>query len=69
MQYEKTKITPTKTADVNKAVAKKLDTSQLLWIVITRHKFGISVTLNIILLINWIFPPAFDIIRQLITLG
>lgn len=70
MQYEETKVKPSDTLAIQKNVlvkaAKRLSTSHLLWIIILRHKFAIVATIAVILAIQSIFPPAFDILFSLI---
>lgn len=70
MNYESTKVSkkPSQTA-VKKAVAKELDqfnTSRILWYLVKRHKLAISVTLNVILIVNWALPAWPSIVRSLV---
>lgn len=69
MKYESTKVSkkPSQTA-VKKAVANELDqfnTSRILWHLVKRHKLAISVTLNVILIVNWALPAWPSILRSL----
>lgn len=70
MKYETTKVSkkPSQTA-VKKAVSNELDqykTGRILWHLVKRHKLAISVTLNIIFVINWALPAWPSIVKSLI---
>lgn len=56
--------------DAVKAEAKKIiedqTTLSLIWVIIKRHKVGILAIGNIVLVLNWVFPAWFDVLRSLI---
>jgi hypothetical protein len=73
MEYETTKV-----EDVNKRLpqiqkkmlvkaANRLSTMQLVWIIIVRHKFGIVSIIAVLLAIQTVFPPFWDIVKSIIS--
>lgn len=38
-------------------IAERAGTPSLVWLLVKRHKVAILVTGNIILVLNWVFPP------------
>lgn len=69
MKYETTKVSKKPSqATVKKEVARELDqvsTGKILWHLVKRHKLAISVTLNILFIVNWALPAWPSILRSL----
>lgn len=59
-------INNTVTTSVLVKAAKRLPTYKLIYILVDRHKLFITGTCTVILILNYIFPPWFDIFKTLI---
>ena len=71
MQYESTEVKPSNGLALQKNImvkaASRLSTSRLLWIIIVRHKFAIVSIIAVLLAIDSIFPPFWDIVKSLVS--
>lgn len=45
-------------------VAAQLSTGRLVWLLVCRHKFGLALTGDIILILNWAFPAWFELVKS-----
>ncbi len=70
MQYEQTEVKPSNGLTIQKNMlvkaAKRLSTMQLLWIIVVRHKFGIVSIICVLLAIQQVFPPFWDIVKSIL---
>lgn len=47
-------------------IAERVGTFRLAWILVYRHRVGLLLIGNIVLLLNWVFPPWPDLLLGLI---
>lgn len=69
MDYEQTKVNNNVKAASSKMLqlaASKLSTGSLIWLLVKRHKVGLLITSNALLLISFVFPPWLDMIISLV---
>lgn len=63
----KTNSTAKKIKDnLDSSVLYRISTSQIIWHLVKRHKFGLVSTWAVVVTIQWMFPPAFDMLTSLI---
>ena len=68
LKYELMSVNKTKIVDGKGALikeAKKLGTPTLIWLIVKRHRVGLLLVGNIILLLNLIIPQWFSILLAL----
>ncbi len=68
MSYEATPVNKKKVSDPKRALikeAEQLNTLSLIWLVIKRHRVGLLLIGNIILILNWIMPAWFSLLLSL----
>lgn len=69
MQYTETPINNNIKAASSKMLylaAEKLSTPKLLWLLIKRHKVGLLISSNALLLISFVFPPWLDMLLSIV---
>ncbi len=69
MKYELDKVDKKKVSDPKRALikeAEQLSTLTLLWVIVKRHKVGLLLIGNIILVLNYVFPAWFTFLTSLI---
>lgn len=67
MGYEKTGNTKPHKASAKHYELERTSTMYILWYLVRRHKMGLLVTGNIILVLNWAVPQWFDMVRGLLS--
>lgn len=71
MQYEQTEVKAGNTVAIQKNMlvkaANRLSTMRLLSIIVLRHKFGIVSIIAVLLAIQTVFPPFWDIVKSIIS--
>lgn len=65
MAYELTGVKKTKSKNVGVSMAESVGSLRLLWILVNRHKVGILLVGNIVLVLNWAIPEWPTIVRSL----
>lgn len=50
-----------------KKIAERVGTPSLIWLLVKRHKIGLLVIGNVILILNWVFPPWTEIAKSLVA--
>lgn len=67
MSYEETGSKQVNGKKATIKFAEKLGTHSLLWIVVKRHKVALLSIGNIILILNFVFPQWFELVKGLLT--
>lgn len=67
MTYEETGSKQINGKKATIKVAEKLGTHSLAWIVVKRHKVVILSIGNIVLVLNYVFPQWFELVKGLLT--
>lgn len=65
MAYEQTGSKKVNGKSVATKYANQMSTSSLIWLLVKRHKMGLLVTGNIILVLNWAIPEWVNILVSL----